>query len=226
MEDSNLELHGRIIMTTIVLIRHGQSVANLNRAFAGHFDAPLSPLGHEQAESTARAVASKFHIDKIYSSDLLRAYDTGKHLADLLNLEIIPDRAFREIFAGEWEGMKFDDISEKYADDFLTWRDDIGNSRCTGGESARELGDRIFSGVKEIAEENDGKTVVIATHAAAIRALMAMCSGKDFEVMKDIPFVSNASYSVLEVRRGSFAFTEVSRDEHLDELKTKLPPNV
>ncbi len=213
-------------MTTIVLIRHGQSEANLGGVFAGHFNAPLSPLGHKQAELTARAVASRFHIDKIYASDLLRAYDTGKHLADILNMEIIPDKEFREIFAGEWEGMKFDDLLETYAEDFLVWRTDIGNARCTGGESSRELGERIFSRIKKIVGENDGKTVAVATHAAAIRSLMAMCSGDDFSVMRDIPFVSNASYSVLSADNGEFKFTEVSCDDHLDDLKTALPANV
>ena len=214
-------------MTTIILIRHGQSMANLNKVFAGHFNAPLSPLGHKQAELTAKAVAERFpDIDKIYASDLLRAYDTGKHLAEILNMEIIPDKAFREIYAGKWEGMKFDDILENYADAFGVWRTDIGNARCTGGESARELGARLFSRIKEIAVENDGKTVVVVTHAAAIRSLMAQCPEENFDGMKDIPFVSNASYSVLSADNGRFEFTEVSCDDHLADLKTALPANV
>ena len=213
-------------MTTIILIRHGQSEANLGKVFAGHFDTPLSPLGHEQADRTAKAVASRFKIDKIYASDLLRAFDTGKHLADILKMDIIPDRSFREVFAGEWEGMRFDDLLEKYSEDFLVWRTDIGNARCTGGESARELGERILARIKEIAVEDDGKTVVVATHAAAIRSLMAMCSGEDFSIMQDIPFVSNASYSVLLADNGELRFTEVSCDSHLGDLKTTLPANV
>ena len=211
-------------MTTIIFIRHGQSEANLGRVFAGHFDAPLSSLGHEQAKKTAGAVASKFHIDKIYASDLSRAYDTGKYLAELLNIEIIPDKNFREIFAGKWEGQRVEYIIEKYAEDFGVWKSDIGNSRPTDGESMRELGERIFARVKEVVAENEGKSVVVATHAAAIRSLMAMCTGEDFLVkMKEIPFVSNASYSVLVAEGERFEFTEVSCDDHLDGIKTALP---
>ena len=213
-------------MTTIILIRHGQSVANLNRVFAGHFDAPLSELGHIQAEKTARAVADRFKIDKIYASDLLRAYETGKHLADILGMDVIPDKAFREIFAGEWEGRAFDDIEKTFAEDHEVWRTDIGNSRCTGGESARELGRRVFTRIKEIAEENDGKTVVVATHAAAIRSLQTQCPTEDFDNMKNIPFVTNASYSVLVADGDRYEFTEVSCDGHLDDLKTQLPTNI
>ena len=210
-------------MTTVIFIRHGQSEANLGRVFAGHFDAPLSPLGHQQAKKTAEAVASKFHIDKIYASDLLRAYDTGKYLADLLGMEIIPDTNFREIFAGAWEGQRVEDIMEKYADDFEVWKSDMGNSRPTDGESTRELGERILARTREVVAENEGKTVVVATHAAAIRALMTMCSGKEFSAMQDIPFVSNASYSVLVAENGRFEFTEVSCDDHLEGIKTAIP---
>ena len=210
-------------MTTIIFIRHGQSMTNLNRVFAGHFNAPLSPLGHEQAKKTAEAVASRFKIDKIYASDLLRAYDTGKYLADLLEMEIIPDTNFREIFAGKWEGQRVEDIMEWYADDFEVWKSDMGNSRPTDGESTRELGERILARAREVVAENEGKTVVVATHAAAIRALMAMCSGKEFSVMQDIPFVSNASYSVLVVDGERFEFTEVSCDDHLEGIKTAIP---
>ena len=226
LETHNLELYGRAVMTTVILIRHGQSVANLEHVFAGHFDVDLSELGHEQAKRTAGEVAKNFKIDKIYSSDLLRAYNTAVPLSKLTGIEIIPDKGLREIFAGEWEGRLFDELAEVYVDDFSVWRNDIGNSRCTKGESTRELGARIFSKVKEIAQANDGKTVAVATHAAAIRSLMATCSGEDFSIMKDIPFVTNASYSVLEVRDDKYEFVEVSHDVHLAEMATKLPPNV
>ena len=213
-------------MTTIVLIRHGQSVANLNLLFAGHFDADLSELGRAQAELTAEEVTKRFKIDKIYSSDLLRAYNTAVPISEKTGIEIIPDKMLREIFAGEWEGRAFDEISEVYKEDFFVWRNDIGNSRCTGGESTREVGERMLAAMRRVADENEGKTVVVATHAAAIRSLMAICSGKDFSVMKEIPFVTNASYSVLEVNGESFDFVEVSRAEHLKDMSTKLPPNV
>jgi broad specificity phosphatase PhoE len=213
-------------MTTIVLIRHGQSVANLNLLFAGHFDADLSELGRAQAELTAEEVTKRFKIDSIYSSDLLRAYNTAVPIASKTGIEIIPDTMLREIFAGEWEGRAFDELQQTYVHDFWVWRNDIGNSRCTGGESTREVGERMLQMMKKIVNENEGKTVVVTTHAAAIRSLMAICSGKDFSVMKEIPFVTNASYSVLEVNGDSFDFVEVSRAEHLKDMSTKLPPNV
>lgn len=213
-------------MTTLILIRHGQSMANLNLVFAGHFDADLSELGHKQAELTAEEVVKNFNIDKIYSSDLLRAYNTAVPISKRTGVDIIPDKQLREIFAGEWEGKTFEELKSVFVDDFYIWRNDICHSRCTGGESMQEVGERFYLKVKEIAEENDGKTVVLTSHAAAIRAFMARCSGGDVSVMNDIPFVPNASYSVLETDGNRFDFTKIGCDAHLNEMVTKLPPNV
>ena len=212
-------------MTTIILIRHGQSVANLNLVFAGHLDADLSELGREQAKRTAEAVLGRFKIDKIYSSDLLRAYNTARPISEATGIEIISDRGLREIYAGEWEGRKIAKLGEEFREDFFVWRNDICNSRCTGGESMVEVGERFYAKVKEIAAANDGKTVVITTHAAAIRAFMAVSSG-DVTLMNTTPFVPNASYSVLAVDGERFEFAEVGHDEHLEGFKTILPPNV
>ena len=63
-------------MTTLLLIRHGQSQANLTRCFAGHLDAPLTQLGQQQAACTAEFVANAYSVDAVYGSDLLRAFDT------------------------------------------------------------------------------------------------------------------------------------------------------
>ena len=64
-------------MTTVLLIRHGQSVTNVTQVFTGHYDVPLSPLGQEQARRTAAYLRGHFAIDAIYASDLMRAMQTA-----------------------------------------------------------------------------------------------------------------------------------------------------
>ncbi len=81
-------------VTRLYLVRHGQSAGNAEGRFGGHSPTPLSKLGHEQAEITAKALA-KERITAIYSSDLLRAVQTAEPLAELLNLPIIKTSAFR-----------------------------------------------------------------------------------------------------------------------------------
>ena len=213
-------------MTTVILIRHGESEANREDIFAGHLNVDLMPKGVEQAQKTAQYIVENYTVDKIYASDLKRAYKTGKTLADKLGMEIIADKRFREIDAGEWEGIKFNELGDKYAEDFRIWRDDIANAKCTGGESVEDLRKRVFGAATEVAENNDGKTVVIATHATPIRVMQTYVQMGSLEKMNDIPWVSNASVSVFEYDNGKWTCKAVSMDKHLGDLVTVLPSNV
>ncbi len=213
-------------MTTLILIRHGESEANQRDVFAGHYNPPLTERGQEQARRTARYIRENYAVDKAYASDLQRAYVTGKCVADLFGLELTPDRNLREIDAGEWDEMTFDAISEQYPEEFAVWTGDIGRSRPTGGESVEELSRRIFSEVSKIAAENDGKTVLLAFHATPIRVLECMVKGGDLSTMKDIPWVANASVSVLTYDGGAWNYELISHDAHLGELSTRLPDNI
>ena len=213
-------------MTTVILIRHGESEANREDIFAGHLNVDLMPKGVEQAQKTAQYIVENYTVDKIYASDLKRAYKTGKTLADKLGMEIIVDKRFREIDAGEWDGIKFNELGDKYAEDFRIWRDDIANAKCTGGESVEDLRKRVFGAATEVAENNDGKTVVIATHATPIRVMQTYVQMGSLEKMNDIPWVSNASVSVFEYDNGKWTCKAVSMDKHLGDLVTVLPSNV
>lgn len=213
-------------MTTLLLIRHGQSLANHERRFAGHTDAPLTETGLKQAELTAMYIKENYNISKVYASDLSRAFETGKCISATCGVELIPDKNLREIYAGKWEGMKFDDIISTYSNDYDVWLNDIGNAKCTEGESPKELAERFLTALTMIAKENDGKTVAIATHATTIRVTQSIVQTGSLAEMKNIPWVTNASVSELEYSNGKWEFKKVSISDHLSSLPTPLPANV
>ncbi len=213
-------------MTKLILIRHGQSMANLEHIFAGAYDVELSTLGRQQAEKTAEYIAENYIVDKVYSSDLKRAFETGKCVADRLNIEIVPEQGLREIFAGSWEGKRFDELEKEFAEKYNIWRNDIGNAVTNNGESVRDLSVRVSAALEKIACENDGKTIVIATHATPIRVMECLWRGLSLDEMKNIPWVSNASVTVVDYVNGLVNFEAVGEDRHLGEIKTKLPANV
>ena len=208
-------------MTTLIIVRHGQSMANIEGFFAGNIDIPLSPLGFEQAERTATYIAENFKIDKVYASDLSRAFETGRAIADKTGAELIPEVGFREIFAGVWEGKSFDELD--HDDAYVLWKRDIGLSKATGGESMDEVLKRSIEAFIKVAEENDGKVVAIATHAHPIRT--ARCAWKNLPLseMKNIPWVSNASITIVEYENGKFTLKVEGFDEHLADCRTNLP---
>ena len=214
-------------MTRLLFIRHGQSEFNLTRRFAGNSDAALTELGLRQAAATADYIASAYTADAVYASDLQRAFCTGKAVADRLGLPVRPHKGLREIFAGEWEGQRFDHLEAAYPETFAgLWRKDIGNSVCDGGESVAQLMQRILATVREIAEAHPGETVVLATHATPIRCMECFCQGKPLSYMKDIPWVTNASVTEIHYENGVFTEIVSSYSQHLTNMVSTLPANV
>ena len=212
-------------MTTILVIRHGQSVSNLMGIFTGHLDLALTDLGQEQARITAQYIAENFRVDKVYSSDLCRAYDTGNAVARLFNLSVQPDKRLREIYAGSWEGRTFNELTDHFPN-YTVFRTDIGNCVTDGGETVAQLSQRVLEAFESIAKENDGKTVVIATHATPIRALQCHCEGKSLAQMKDVPWVTNASVTTVVYENSAFRLEEVCHDSHLGDIVSRFPSNV
>ena len=209
----------------IIFVRHGQSEGNLVRSFLGHTDLPLTELGHRQAEATARYLDGT-DIDIMYASDLKRAWQTAEHIAERKELSIIANPTLREIYAGEWENEMFEELPKKFSKDFSVWLNDIGNARCTGGESFVELYNRIIAEVIRISEINDGLTVCIATHATPIRCVRLKAHGYGFDKAKDIGWTSNASVTVVDVENGEFTLVNEHQYEHLGDLATGLPRSV
>lgn len=213
-------------MTTLLLIRHGESLANVEGRFAGHLDAPLSATGQAQAAITAEYIRSHYTVDDVYASDLARAFDTGKAVADRFGLPTNPDSDLREIFAGDWEGAVYDELPKQFPASFHTWLTDIGNAVCDGGESVAHLQGRVLTALRRIAAEHDGQTVVVATHATPIRSLQCFCEGKTLDGMKTVPWVSNASVTVVECEQGVLRLLEVGKDAHLGQQRTAFPKKI
>ena len=209
--------------TVFFLVRHGQSIGNAKREFLGHTDKDLSELGYLQAQKTADFLANE-RIDIIYSSDLIRAYNTAVPHAKLRGMEIIPDKNLREMYAGIWEGMRVEDILANYAHEFLDeWRANFGLSTLPGGESVQHAAERFYAEVKRIAEANRGKRILIAAHAAVIKAFwgkMTSTSPEDLASAFDYP--TNASVSVFYYDGKKLHAGEYSHDAHLTDLRTEL----
>ena len=207
----------------LIIVRHGQSEANLIHGFAGHWNVNLTELGEKQAKTSAEYVYKNHKIDKIYASDLKRAFNTAKALADITGLPVIPSLELREISAGEWEEQLFSDLATEYHEDFYVWLNDIDNACATMGESVAELKARVVKEITKIAKENVDKTVYVATHATPIRALMSHITGQK---MIEIYWVSNASLTYIDYIDGKLTIEKAGFDQHLKDLKTELPKGV
>ncbi|MBO7208124.1 MAG: histidine phosphatase family protein, partial [Clostridia bacterium] len=129
-------------MVTFVIVRHGYSKGNKEKRFSGQMDVPLDEIGLSQAEAVAQYITENFKIDKIYSSDLSRAVDTVKPIAQKLGIPVNKVKELREADVGEWQGLLIETIKEQYAESFEFYRQNPGLARFDGGESYKELMDR------------------------------------------------------------------------------------
>ena len=209
--------------TILIFVRHGESVGNKIDSFNGSIDHPLSSRGRAQAECTAKFL-DRYKIDKIYSSDLSRAYETASFTAKRRDMEIIPSKSLREIDGGNFEGVEYRLLEEKYPVEYGAWKNDMGNCRCPGGESVRELLARVSAEVLKIAKDNIGKTVLIATHATPIRVMSTVWAKRDITKVREFPWVKNASVTVVNYDDPEnpevILYDEAT---HLAELATELP---
>ena len=213
-------------MTNFIIIRHGNSASNVDKTYTGHIDSPLSETGIKQAERACEYVYQNFKVDSVYSSDLIRAYDTVLPLAKKLSKEIVTDTALRELYGGKWEGLKFLDLKTLFPEDYKVWEENVGFARPTGGESYSELQIRAINVIKKIAKEQNGKTVVVCTHGGFIRALQCAVCGIDLSQMQQVPYVVNASVSTFSCDGENFIAGEFGYSNHLEGLITSMPKGI
>jgi broad specificity phosphatase PhoE len=158
-------------MTCLLMARHGQTDWNLQGRYQGQADPPLNKNGLAQAKALATQFATN-SIDAVYSSDLKRALDTARIIAARLKLDARVDRRLREIGLGEWEGMYFDDILEKYPEEWRMREIDPLNARAPGGETLAELAERVWSFADETSRLYPKATLLVISHGLAIAALL------------------------------------------------------
>ena len=209
-------------MTTLLLIRHGESEGNLLRYLAGHFDSPLSEKGFAQAKLTAKFMVENYKVDKIYASDLQRAYKTAQEFASIVQLPIQKDEGLREIDAGIRTGLKYDDYAKQFPEEYTTWKTDAGKLKFIGGESVSQMADRFWKKLNEIAKENDGKTVAVFSHATTIKSVYCRLLGIDVLDMQKAPWGDNASINILTIDEGKGTLVEWNIVRHVGELLTRV----
>lgn len=210
-------------MTELILIRHGQSYGNLECRFLGHTDKDITPLGVSQAECTAAALVN-WVPDAIYASNLLRAMHTAEPFAIQWHLPIRPCVQLREIFAGEWEDMPFEELQAKFGDSYHTFRTNIGHAHPEGGESVAHVRERVTGTIRAIADQYPNGRILIVSHATVIHSFICEVMGLTADTANHLALPVNASMTTVRYDGNKFILCSYSSAEHLGDLKTARPP--
>jgi len=203
-------------MKTIILIRHGECKGNREGYFRGRYDFPLNENGIKQAEALRDAL-KEFKIDAIYTSPLSRAVKTAEIVADG-KIPVIPHEGFNNIYLGDWEGRKKEEIKNLYPEEWKIWVSEPEKLRKEGMEPLPEVQRRSFEALRKIVEEEPHETFAVVTHRAVLKPLIAACLGL-FENYFWKFRVDTASYSVMEYspERG-FTLVLLNETKHLEDF--------
>ena len=147
-------------MTTLLLVRHGETDWNAEGRLQGHTDRPLNEHGRRQAKELAETLAGE-GADAIYASDLSRAKETAEIVGERLGLTVVIDPDLREKNWGNWEGLTGD---ERVHVEFE-------------GESTEAHRDRVMGAVRRIVARHPEERIVVVTHGGSLRRIQAAVNG-------------------------------------------------
>lgn len=196
-------------MISLYIVRHGQTVDNLDNRIQGHSDSALTSLGVKQAEAVADRLAS-VRFDAIYSSDLGRAVATAEIIAARQHpsipigskgagMPICTTELLRELNLGVAQGMTGKEFAEQYPEEYRLWSTYAVKHRPPGAESIESVADRCREFVQQVLREHkDGDRLVAVCHSGSQRGLVCASLGLPVEYYKVLS-VANASLSIVEI---------------------------
>lgn len=212
--------------TRLLFVRHGYSVANREAVFGGCLDYDLTETGHKQAEIMAEYVLKKYNVDSVYAGDLSRAVKTAEKVAQPLGLEIQQDKRLREIDGGAWNGMTFEDIREKYTEQFNFWETDLSRAKPPNGETVFELQKRALEAIADICEKERGKTVLVATHRVLLRTVQCKWENRELSDINKCEWLSNCSVSEVMYDNGSLIPINIGQDDFMGKYITTVTSSI
>jgi broad specificity phosphatase PhoE len=194
--------------TRIVLVRHGESLAQQDRVVGGHVGCQgLSERGRRQARALAERLARSGELaaaSALYASVMPRAAQTAAIIAPALGgLDVVQDCDFCESHPGEGDGLTYAEYDRRYpaAD---RWDPDL--RRDPGSETWREMADRVARGLDRLLERHRGHTVVVACHGGVIVHSMMRWLRLEFSVRSDRAWLDPVNTSLTEWRHGAHPY--------------------
>ena len=169
--------------TRIIAIRHGETAWNVSTRIQGQLDIGLNETGRWQAHRVARALAGQ-PIAALYSSDLLRAWDTALSIASITGLAVQTVQGLRERSFGMFEGKTFQEIEAQWPDQALLWRQRDPAFEPDGGESLLRFRERITQTMQTLAAQHPGEQIVMVAHGGVMDVLYRAATRQEIQARR------------------------------------------
>lgn len=184
------------MVTRLLLTRHGETVSNAARRFAGRSDVALTPLGRRQARALGRRLRA-FGIDVAYTSPLIRARETAEIALRGREVEPLPEAGLREVSFGDWEGRTFEEIRERWPEEWGQLRAFDESFCAPNGEPLTQAQERVVAASLAIVGRHPDQTVLITAHGGTLQLLLSHVLGMPAGSMFRIA-TGNCGLSIVE----------------------------
>jgi probable phosphoglycerate mutase len=187
------------VLTTLVLVRHGDTDHTRRRLFSGRTgsDPGLNDDGRAQVRATADWLAPLAERSPVVlSSPMRRTRESSEILADRLGVAAITDDGFVESGFGSWEGLTYAEVLQRDPDALTTWLEDADQPAGGTGDSLTGMAARMQKTLDRVLADHAGRTVVAVTHLTPIKLLAAQVLESPLSSLFRIE-ISPASVTVL-----------------------------
>ncbi|MEK6221351.1 MAG: histidine phosphatase family protein [Chloroflexota bacterium] len=200
----------------MVLVRHGETTANLNLTLQGQTDGQLTKVGIRQAELLAQH-SKIFQANHIFSSDLTRAQHTAKIIAERLTLPVQLSKILREWNIGELDGHPAQSLEAAIS----ASKDSIADFTPPGGESLNDLRGRAENFLNSVRQKHQGQVLIVCSHGDFIRMLLSVVLIQEIKQAIKQP-LDNTSYTIVEhLESKTWQIKEINKTPHLITLSRK-----
>lgn len=206
--------------TRLLIIRHGETDANVQQRYAGNMDVEINERGRRQAERLGQRLKEE-PVHKIFVSDRKRAIQSAEIVFPGRELEVVPDLC--EMCFGIFEGMTYEEIMGKYPQEYQKWMDDPYDHTLPSGESINSFSRRVIKAVKKIVAQSKNETVAVVAHGGIISVFINhILNTKDF--WGKLP--RSTSLSIVEYINDELAIRLFDDTGHLADPDLAAPPPV
>lgn len=205
-------------ITSLVVVRHGETEWNRAGRWQGQLDSPLTPLGQRQAMAMAEECARR-GIEALVASDLGRARQTADTVSERTGLATMTDDGFRERNFGEYQGLTRAEIDARRSEKSLP--DMILHPALSppGGESMVDFQARCVAAINRVADHFPGKLIGVVSHGGVLRALLHHALNMSLSEPRHFSLF-NCSMNVFSRKGEEWRLDTWGETAHLHELTT------
>jgi probable phosphoglycerate mutase len=203
-------------MTSIYLVRHGQTAWNKEEIFRGRTDVPLDEMGLRQAELAGRFF-QEIKIDAIYSSPLSRAWQTAQKIAHFHHLDVQLLEGLIDMSFGDWEGHAHQEIKEMDPETYRIWRDEPHRVRLPGGETLDDVRERAMGSLEDVVKLHPEQTLILVSHRVVNKVILCGILGLDnshfWQITQD-----TTAINLIQYKKGKYILSFMNEACHLKSI--------